>query len=43
MTVPAGERLTLRYRTYVHDGIPDTDTLQAAYQQYLAAATVNEE
>jgi hypothetical protein len=43
MSVPAGERLTLRYRVYVHDGIPNTDSIASAYQQYLSIATATDQ
>ena len=43
MIVSAGDRLTMRYRVYVHDGIPNTDQLESAYQQYLSIATAIDE
>lgn len=38
MDVAAGETLRLRYRCLIHNGIPDADALNAAYQEYAQSA-----
>jgi hypothetical protein len=35
LPVAAAETMTLRYRVYVHDGVPDVDELEDAYRRYV--------
>jgi hypothetical protein len=37
LSLGAGETLTLRYRAYVHDGVPEIEQLEREYARYLEA------
>jgi hypothetical protein len=39
LALQSGTTMTLRYRVYVHDGVPDVDHLEREYRRYVAEAS----